>query len=403
VSAAGKAAIALAAVTLATMATWGQVAWARRSLPRVWTERVERREVAATITTPGRLLPGHTRTLRALVSGRVRGVLVRAGQRVRTGEPLLVVDSTLLRTELNQTRAAEAVARGQVAADTVAYEIAEIRAAEAARSAGRQERLFALGLTPRAALTLAHHDHRVAMLSAILQRQRVDEAAARARAAMIQSVAAATALTSLTDRSPSDGIIANVLVHEGQWVHAGEPHVIPTPLVTIAGATMAVEASFDQAAAMKVPVGWPAWVVMDAEPMRRWPARVSAVRSGADRDATLRLELLEWPASARVGMNCTVHLTMASRARAIAVPNYALLSLGGTPSVWIITRGAVAVRPVTLGIRGDRYSEVLEGVSAGQRVVTGPHAVLRTVRAGDAVRSSAFVRSHLGGWDEASD
>jgi len=397
VSAAGKAAVALAAVTFAATATWGQVAWARRSLPRVWTERVERREVAATITTPGRLLPGHTRTLRALVSGRVRGVLVRAGQRVRTGEPLLVVDSTLLRTELNQTRAAEAVARGQVAADTAAYEIAETRAAEAARAAGRQERLFALGLTPRAALTLAHHDHRVAMLSAILQRHRVDEAAARAGAAMIQSVAAATALTNLTDRSPSDGIIANVLVHEGQWVHAGEPHV------TIAGATMAVEASFDQAAAMKVPVGWPAGVVMDAEPMRRWPARVSAVRSGADRDATIRLELLEWPVSARVGMNCTVHLTMASRARAIAVPNYALLSLGGTPSVWIITRGAIAVRPVTLGIRGDRYSEVLEGVSAGQRVVTGPHAVLRTVRAGDAVRSSAFVRSLVRGWDEGSD
>jgi len=85
------------------------------------------------------------------------------------------------------------------------------------------------------------------------------------------------------------------------------------------------------------------------------------------------------------------------------VPNYALLSLGGTPSVWIITRGGIAVRPVTLGIRGDRYSEVLEGVSAGQRVVTGPHAVLRTVRAGDAVRSSAFVRSLVRGWDEGSD
>ena len=115
---------------------------------------------------------------------------------------------------------------------------------------------------------------------------------------------------------------------------------------------------------MKVPAGWPAAVVMDAEPMRRWPARVSPSASASGRGATLRLELLEWPASARVGMYCTVHLTMASRAKAIAVPNYALLSLRGTPSVWIITRGAIAVRPVTLGIRGDRYSEVLEGVSA---------------------------------------
>ena len=155
---------------------------------------------------------------------------------------------------------------------------------------------------------------------------------------------------------------------------------------------MAVEVSIDQAEALKVPAGWPAAVVVDAEPMRQWPARVSGVRPGPDRSATLRLELLEWPASARAGMSCTVHLRMASRAQAVAVPNHALLSLRGTPSVWIVTRGAIAVRAVTLGIRGDSFSEVLDGVASGQPVVTGPHAVLRVVRAGDAVAVATTPR-----------
>ena len=384
-SPAGKAAIALTAVTLATTATWGQVAWARRSLPRVWTERVQRRDVEATLTTRGYLLPAHTRTLRAEVSGRVRSVLVRAGQRVSAGEPLLVLDSMPLLQELGEAHAAEAVAQAQIAAQLAAYELAEARAVGASGVAERQERLFALGLTPLAAVTLTRHDRRVARLEAALQRQRVEESAARAGVAAARTTAAAGTLAKLIDRAPVDGIVGDVLVHQGQWVHAGGPHVIPTPLVTLAGAAMAVEASIDQAEAWKVPAGWPAEVVVDAEPMRRWPARASGLRPGPARTATLRLELVEWPARAREGLSCTVYLRMAARARAIAVPNHALLSLRGTPGVWIVARGAIAARAITLGIRGDGYSEALEGVSPGQAVVTGPHAVLRVVRAGDAV------------------
>lgn len=345
--------------------------------------------MAATLTTRGYLLPARTRTLSAQVSGRVRSVLVRAGQRVAAGEPLLVVDSTPLLADLSQARAAEAVARGQVAADLAAHEIAEVHAVGAAQVAERQGRLFALGLTPRATLALTGHDHLVARLEAALRRQRVDETTARAEAASVRTTAAARALADLTDRAPADGVIADVLVREGHWVHAGGPHVRPTPLVTIVGATLAVEASIEQAQALKVLAGSPVSVMVDAEPERRWPARVSGVQPGPDPNATLRLELLEWPASARPGMSCTVQLTMASRAQAIVVPNHALLSLRGTPSVWVITRGAIAVRAVTLGIRGDGYSEVLDGVAPGQPVVTGPHAVLRAVRAGDAVAVAA--------------
>jgi hypothetical protein len=87
-----------------------------------------------------------------------------------------------------------------------------------------------------------------------------------------------------------------------------------------------------------------------------------------------------------------VHVTTALRAHAIAVPNHALLSLRGMSGVWTVTRGVIAARAVTLGLRGDAYSEVLAGVEPGQRVVTGPHAVLRTVRAGDAVAEAAPQR-----------
>jgi len=392
VSSASKAAVALTAAVLAALATWGQVAWARRSLPPVWTEPVEKREVAATLTLRGRLLPAHTRTLRTQVTGRIRAILVRAGQRVRAGEPLLVLDSTPLLQDLSQGRAALAIAHGKGASERAALDAADAGAVTAERAAQRQEQLFALGLASQTALATARHDRAMARLAATLQRQRVDEAEARARAEMPVAATAARALAGLVERSPVDGVVAGVLVQRGQWVHAGGPHAVPTALVTVASVDMAVQAAVEQTEQVRLPAGWPATVVLDAEPTRRWPARVTQIESTSGRGATIRLELLERPHNVRDGMSCTVHVTTAVRARAIAVPNYALLSLRGMSGVWTVTRGVIAARAVTLGLRGDAYSEVLAGVEPGQRVVTGPHAVLRTVRAGDAVAEAAPQR-----------
>jgi HlyD family secretion protein len=389
---ASKATAALAAVVLAASATWGQVVWTRRSLPPVWTEPVERREVAATLTIRGRLRPARTRTLRTQVTGRVGTILVRTGQRVRAGDPLVVLDSTPLRLELSQRRAALAIADGKLAAERAALEAADTGAVTVAGAAERQEQLFALGLASQAGLASARHDRSVALLAATLQRQRVDEAVARGRAELALAAAAARALSGLVERSPVDGVVADVPVQRGQWVHEGGPHVIPTPLVTVASVDMAVEVVVEQTAEIRLPAGWPGTMVLDAEPTRRWPARVTTVGPTSGRGATIRLELLERPHNVRDGMSCTVHVTTASRAHAIAVPNYALLSLHGMSGVWTVTRGVIAARAVTLGLRGDVYSEVLAGVEPGQRVVTGPHAVLRTVRAGDAVAEAAPQR-----------
>jgi HlyD family secretion protein len=44
--------------------------------------------------------------------------------------------------------------------------------------------------------------------------------------------------------------------------------------------------------------------------------------------------------------------------------------------------------PVKVGIAGDRYFEVLEGLDEGDDVITGPFASVRALREGDLVRVS---------------
>ena len=45
--------------------------------------------------------------------------------------------------------------------------------------------------------------------------------------------------------------------------------------------------------------------------------------------------------------------------------------------------------PVKVGIAGERYFEVLSGLSAGDRVITGPVAQVRQMADGETVRIQA--------------
>ena len=58
------------------------------------------------------------------------------------------------------------------------------------------------------------------------------------------------------------------------------------------------------------------------------------------------------------------------------------------------TEGVFAVRdnravflPIKIGIAGDRYFEVLTGLGAGDRVITGPYNSVRGMADGDAVKT----------------
>jgi HlyD family secretion protein len=60
-----------------------------------------------------------------------------------------------------------------------------------------------------------------------------------------------------------------------------------------------------------------------------------------------------------------------------------------TEGVFTIRDGKAAFVPVTIGIAGDRYFEVLSGIKAGDQVITGPYNNVRGMSDGDPVRVQA--------------
>jgi HlyD family secretion protein len=59
-----------------------------------------------------------------------------------------------------------------------------------------------------------------------------------------------------------------------------------------------------------------------------------------------------------------------------------------TEGVFIFREGRAVFTPVEVGIAGERYFEVVSGLSSRDRVVTGPFASVRGITDGETVRLS---------------
>ena len=71
-----------------------------------------------------------------------------------------------------------------------------------------------------------------------------------------------------------------------------------------------------------------------------------------------------------------VNIVTATHDNTLVVPRVALLSEDGTAAVYVVAGGRVARKSVQVGFTGDGRSEILQGLAAGDQVITlGQNAV----------------------------
>ena len=59
----------------------------------------------------------------------------------------------------------------------------------------------------------------------------------------------------------------------------------------------------------------------------------------------------------------------------------------------MIKDGKAIYTPLKTGVAGEQYFEVLEGLAAGDQVITGPFASVRELADGEAVRLEQATRT----------
>lgn len=360
-------------------------AWRQWQGPEVPAYQLEQRPLVQRVVASGEVDSQSLAQVGSEITGVVKARHVREGDAVRAGDLLIELHDEEQQARLREAEAAlRQLVQSQRPQTEAALREAQTNLAQASRERERREALVARQLLPAEQGEQA----RQAEISARSALQRAQAAAAAAAPGgsdeqlLQQRLAAARAALERTRiRARFDGVVQVRAVEPGDVVQPGKA------LLQIARAdSREILVPLDEKELGPVAVGQPALIIADAYPNEVLEGRVSFIAPAVDTNRgtiDVHLELLESADFLRQGMTVSVDIRTASRDQALVIPNDALFNRrGDRAEVLRLAGGRLAERvPVRLGLRGTGLTEVVEGVGAGDVLLTDEQAEGRRVRA----------------------
>jgi HlyD family secretion protein len=300
--------------------------------------------------------------LSTISGGRIEVLAVKEGDKVRKGQLLMQLWNADQQAEQRLATAVTETARKRV---VEACTIAD----NAVREAERRRDLFKQGFISESAYDSARVE--ADARSAACTTARTDVAQAEARVNVTRVVQGRTVLI-----APFDGTVAKIVGEVGEYSTPSPPGVATPPAIDLIDEScLYVKAPMDEVDAPKIQVGQPVRITLDALPKQWFPGKVKRIApyvSAVEKQArTVDIEAtLDDPASAGrllVGYSADVEIILEVRQNVLRVPTSALLEGG---RVLVLEKGKLAERTLKTGLANWEYTEVLDGLAAGDRIVT---------------------------------
>ncbi|MBL8538897.1 MAG: efflux RND transporter periplasmic adaptor subunit, partial [Betaproteobacteria bacterium] len=177
-------------------------------------------------------------------------------------------------------------------------------------------------------------------------------------------------------RAPATGVVLEKMVVEGTRFMPGEPLLRIADLSTL----WLIADVFEQDLAVVRP-GQRAKIRVNAYPDRVFEGRVAFVYPTLDaktRTAQVRIELANPGGLLKPAMYANVEFgAPAGAVPVLTVPASSVIRSGAREVVLVqLGEGRFEPRPVVLGVQGDEYVQVREGVSAGEPVVVSANFLI---------------------------
>ena len=371
--------------------------------------RASRQRLVSSIVTNGKIEPSGYAAVRAPRDGAVVRLAVEKGQAVQAGQLIAEIESTGLDAEMRgaESRIAQARAELQVidrGGNAAALTDIDngLAAARLELDAARREKEKTARLVEKHAETpqaLTAATDRLAQIEArveALNRSRAAVLPAGVREPVLARLREAEAARSLIEqrvaqsavRAPSAGIVYNVALRSGAFVHSGD-------LIAELGRTGAVNAIVyvDEPELGRVSKGTRVKITWDAMPDRTWdavvdklPTQIVALNSRQVGEVICALSNQGGVLSP--GANINAEIVSREVAAALAIPKAALRREGTATGVLVLTQpdNKLAWRPVQIGISSVTQVEVTGGLRESELVAL-PGA--STVVAGELVAPKA--------------
>lgn len=201
--------------------------------------------------------------------------------------------------------------------------------------------------------------------------------------------------------TPISGIVTQLNIKEGETVILGTMNNPGTVLLVIADLSeMEVVVEVDETDVVNVAPGQSAEITVDALPNTVFTGKVtrvgympiqkllSATEPGINFEVIIAIDS-SFDLPLRPGMSAHAEIITARLDSVLTVPIQAVgrRKLAGreTDMVFLVKNGKAVITPVRTGKASDTDIEILEGVPAGDEVITGPYKVLTKLTDGQLV------------------
>ena len=407
--------------------------------PTVTVETVSQRDLESVVSASGKIKAKTQINISADRMGRVVRLAVEEGDRVKAGQFLLQIDPRMLRTVVQRGEANMEAQRRRLQSARVAIESAQVNLRQAQETLARQRELWKDKLTTRELLEQAENTLALRQTEIRRLQSEADASEQQIRSSAADLASARHDLSLVTVESPIDGIIVRRNIEEGETAVTGTMNQPGTVLLTVADmSVIETEVEVDETDLPLVKIGHRAKITIDALPDRSFTGTVTEIGNSPIQTTTAAAQQAinfkvvvtidgQIP-EVRPGFTCTADITTATRQKVLAVPIQAMTvrelvydDKGGivkpkeekgrprrrptstaastdelppgqtkkeTEGVFVVsTDNLAAFVPVKTGIAGDKFFEVLSGLKAGDRVITGPFDSVRELSDGTKVKA----------------
>lgn len=352
---------------------------------KVYVEAVARRDIGRVVKASGEIDPREKVNISAHVVGKIEHLFVEEGDLIRKGQPFLELEKETYIAARDQWSAQLRKAHTEVRQ-------AEVALADARNKLGRARRLNQEGI-------LSAEQLEAAELAEANAELRLEDARESVRQAQANLAEAQDNLRKTTIYAPLTGRVIALNTEEGEVVVSGTMNNPASVIGEIADlSAILARVDVDETEVVLVKPGQSARILVDALPDKEYHGRVSEVgNKGFSRaqqpDVTFfKVEvLLDDPdEDLRPGMSVRAEIDTAVHPDVLVAPIQAVVERDvedrEADVVFVVQDGKAVQKAVKTGISDETRVEIVSGVQAGDKVVTGPYRSLRDLDDGDAVK-----------------
>jgi macrolide-specific efflux system membrane fusion protein len=334
-------------------------------------------DVESSVSAVGTLQPRSYVDVGAQVSGQIRRIAVQPGTVVKKGDLLIEIDPSIQQSTVDANRAQLAALKAQLADQQAQKDLAELQLA-------RQQRLIEKGYTKLEDVQAAEATLRSAKAKMDNLRAQIDGAAST-----LKGNAALLGYTRIF--APMAGTVVSLDARVGQTLNA--TYQAPTLLRIADLSVMTVWAEVSEADVQRVKPGMPVhFSTLGTDARRRTakvrqvlpsrsasPVQLSGAVTGPPRPNaavfyTVLFDVDNADADLLPQMSAQVFFVAATASNVVVAPLASLHPVEGKPGVYtadVLEGGAIVQREVRTGVRDRLKAEVVSGLKAGDRLVTG--------------------------------